>query len=608
MSIVANKNTKAVIVGARAGQNAARRMAEFCYLIDAPLNVLAFAYPPDAGKSVEILYGNQFVAVPAYASVAEAKAHHPELNAALIYVGADKAFAATVEALETDGIEFISMIAEGVPEKDAKRLARKAQERGKLLNGPSAIGALSAGESRLGVIGGEYRNLKLCKLHRAGSFGVLTKSGGLTNELMWLCSQFADGVTTAISIGGDTYPCSDFVTYLELFEKDPDTKAVVLVGEMGGELEEEAAAWYARAKRRIKLIAIVSGLCQEVLPKGMKFGHAGAKEGKGGKGSARHKLQAFRDAGAIVPQTFGALGDAIRGVYQTLLAEGVVKPKDDSKPIRELPMQIEESVKRGQVIVEPLVRTTISDDRGEEPLYAGYAATELIEKGYGIEHVVALLWNKELPSRDEAEIIKRIIILSADHGPAVSGALATIIAACAGIGLSQAVAAGLMMIGPRFGGAVSDAGKHFKLGATQFRDDVPGFLAYMKQHVGPVPGIGHRVKSVRNPDKRVKSLVEFVKKQTSLETPCLDFALEVEKVTTTKKENLILNLDGAIGAILTDLGFPEHSLNGFFVLARTIGLVAHWIDQKDQNARLIRLYDYLVNYAVRPKRDVPDLK
>lgn len=608
MSIIATKQTQVVIVGVRAGQNAAKRIAEFCYMIDAPFNVQAFVHPPDRGKSIEVLYGNQFVSVPIYGSVAEAKAHHPELDTALIYVGADRAFAAAMEALETEGIHFISMIAEGVPEKDAKRLIRKAKETGKLVNGPAAVGVLSAGECRLGVIGGEYRNLKLCKLYRPGSFGVVTKSGGLTNELMWLCSQFGDGITTAISIGGDTYPCTDFVTYLDLFEKDLNTKAVVLVGEMGGDLEEKAAEWYGCTKRRIKLIAIVGGLCQEVLPKGMKFGHAGAKEGKGGKGSARGKLQAFREAGAIVPETFGALGDAIHGLYQTLVAEGTIKPKEDIKPVRELPLQIEESVKRGQVIVEPLVRTTISDDRGEEPLYVGYPATELIEKGYGIEHVVALLWNKELPTKEQAEIIKRIIILSADHGPAVSGALATIIAACAGIGLSQAVAAGLMMIGPRFGGAVSDAGKYFKLGATQYRHDILGFLAYMKENVGPIPGIGHRVKSVKNPDKRVKSLVEFVKQKTTIETPCLDFALEVEKITTTKKENLILNLDGAMGAILIDIGFPEHSLNGFFILARTIGLIGHWIDQKNQDSRLIRLYDYLVNYAVPKRRSVPELK
>ena len=110
----------------------------------------------------------------------------------------------------------------------------------------------------------------------------------------------------------------------------------------------------------------------------------------------------------------------------------------------------------------PLIRTTISDDRGDEPLYDGYPASELINKGYEIPHVIGLLWDKRLISKQEAEIIKRIIMLSADHGPCVSGALGTIIAACAGIGMSQAVAAGLIMIGPRFGGAVTDAGRYFK--------------------------------------------------------------------------------------------------------------------------------------------------
>src|SRR4029450_8619076 len=140
----------------------------------------------------------------------------------------------------------------------------------------------------------------------------------------------------------------------------------------------------------------------------------------------------------------------------------------------------------------------------------------------------------------------------------------TILAACAGIGLSQSVAAGLIMIGPRFGGAVTGAGRWFKY-AGDNKMNVDDFLGYMKKNVGPVPGIGHRVKSLRNPDKRVKELVSYVK-GLGRATPRRDFGVAVEKVTSAKKENLILNVDGTMAAVLVDIGFPVDSLNGFFIL------------------------------------------
>ena len=464
------------------------------------------------------------------------------------------------------------------------------------------------GECRLGVIGGAFDNLVACKLYRPGSFGVITKSGGLSNEIIWICSQFADGITTAIGIGGDAYPGTDYVSYLEMFENDPQTKAVVIVGEMGGDLEERAAEWYGAKKRRIQLLSVVSGFCQESLPKGMKFGHAGAKEGLKGEGSARAKSEALKKAGAIVPETFGALGPAIKATHEELLKNGTVKAIPELAPAEmpRLPKTVAEAKKDGEVLVAPLIRSTISDDRGDEPLYQGYPASELINAGYDIPHIIGLLWDNRLVSKQEAEIIKRIIMLSADHGPCVSGALTTVIAACAGIGLSQAVAAGMIMIGPRFGGAVTDAGRWFKY-AIDNQLSVNDFLAYMKQNVGPVPGIGHRVKSLKNPDKRVKELVGYVK-SLGIKTPHLDFALEVEKITAAKKDNLILNVDGTMAAVLVDIGFPVDSLNGFFILARTIGMIGHWTDQKRQGSRLIRLFDYLVNYASPKRRDVPPLK
>ncbi|TFG64178.1 MAG: ATP citrate lyase, partial [Nitrospirales bacterium] len=500
------------------------------------------------------------------------------------------------------------MITEGVPEKDAKLLGKHARKLGKTFNGPSSIGVVSAGECRLGVIGGAFDNLVACKLYRPGSFGVITKSGGLSNEIIWICSQFADGITTAIGIGGDAYPGTDYVSYLEMFENDPQTHAVVVVGEMGGDLEESAAEWYGAKKRRIKLLAVVSGFCQESLPKGMKFGHAGAKEGLKGEGSARAKSDALKKAGATVPDTFGALGPAIKATHEELLKSGAIKAIPDLAPadVPRLPKSVAEAKKDGDVLVEPLIRSTISDDRGEEPLYQGYPASELINAGYDIPHVIGLLWDNRLVSKQEAEIIKRIIMLSADHGPCVSGALATVIAACAGIGLSQSVAAGMIMIGPRFGGAVTDAGQWFKY-AIDNKLTVDDFLVYMKKNVGPVPGIGHRVKSLKNPDKRVKELVGHVK-SLGIKTPHLDFALAVEQVTAAKKDNLILNVDGTMAAVLVDIGFPVDSLNGFFILARTIGMIGHWTDQKRQGSRLIRLFDYLVNYASPKRREVPKLK
>lgn len=609
MSIVADENTRVVIMGGAAGVSAAKRMAEFCHLSQIPFNVTSFVYPPDAGKSAEIQFGAQFLAIPIYKTVQEATDNHPETNTALVYIGASRAYAGSVEALENEKINFVSMITEGVPERDAKLLIKLSNKLGKTFNGPSSIGILSAGKCRLGVIGGEYNNLKLSKLYRPGSFGVLTKSGGLSNEIMWLVSQFADGITTAIGIGGDAYPVTDFTSYLEKFENDPDTKAVVVVGEMGGNLEEQAADWYGEKPRRIKLIGAVSGFCQETLPKGMKFGHAGAKEGAHGEGSARSKADRFEKSGAIVPPTFGDLGLEIKKVYEDLISTGQITVKEDPHPsdLPDLPRKVEEVLIAGEVSVQPLFKSTIADDRGEEPLYAGYPASELIGKGYDVTHVIGLLWNKKLLTDKEAEVVKRILMLAADHGPCVSGAFATIMASCAGIGLSQSVAAGLIMIGPRFGGAVTDAAKYFRYGLLNYPNDIPGFLTDMKKNVGPVPGIGHRVKSLKNPDKRVQVLKETVV-ELGLRTPTLDYAIEVEKVTTGKKDNLILNVDGCMACILIDLGFPEHSLNGFFVLARTIGMIGHWNDQKREGGRLIRLFNYLVNFAVQPRKEVPERK
>jgi ATP citrate (pro-S)-lyase len=209
-----------------------------------------------------------------------------------------------------------------------------------------------------------------------------------------------------------------------------------------------------------------------------------------------------------------------------------------------------------------------------------------------------------------AQFIEKIIVIVADHGPAVSGAHNTIVTARAGKDLISCLVSGLLTIGDRFGGAINGAAVEF-YDACLHDISPDAFVAKMKREGKYIPGIGHRVKSLRNPDMRVKLLVDFAKENFP-STRTLDYALEVEQVTTQKKENLILNVDGAIAACMVDLlchcGIFEKDegrkyieigcLNGLFVLGRTIGLLGHAIDQKRLDANLYRhetsdiLYDF----------------
>lgn len=247
--------------------------------------------------------------------------------------------------------------------------------------------------------------------------------------------------------------------------------------------------------------------------------------------------------------------------------------------------------------IEPIVVTTVSDDRGVETTYRGHPVSKLIDEGRSMEEIVCLLWTGKMPNKTTSEIVRRILILTADHGPSVAGAYSTILATSAGLAMPQAVSAGVSMIGPRFGGASGAAAQEFHQ-AVETGETVEQFVARLKSKgISHIPGIGHKVFSKSKPDKRVKDLIDFVQKSTKgVDLSHLDFALRLEQDMLAKNEKLILNIDGTIGAVLMDLGFPLESIDGFFVLARTIGFIAHHIDQKQRGTGLIRLPEELVLY------------
>ncbi|VDO64114.1 unnamed protein product [Onchocerca flexuosa] len=195
------------------------------------------------------------------------------------------------------------------------------------------------------------------------------------------------------------------------------------------------------------------------------------------------------------------------------------------------------------------------------------------------------------------------LMITADHGPAVSGAHNTIVCARAGKDLISSLVSGLLTIGDRFGGALDGAARQF---SEAFDKGLSPMQFVNKQRlIGEhIMGIGHRVKSINNPDKRVDILKSFVldREKFKQETPLLEYALKVEKITTSKKANLILNVDGAIGVIFVDLlrcsGMftPEEAqeiieigaINGLFVLGRSVGFIGHYLDQKRLKQGLYR--------------------
>jgi ATP citrate (pro-S)-lyase len=224
--------------------------------------------------------------------------------------------------------------------------------------------------------------------------------------------------------------------------------------------------------------------------------------------------------------------------------------------------------------------------------------SEVFEREIGIGGVLSILWFKRQLPVYATKFIEMAIIVTADHGPAVSGAHNTIVAARAGKDLISSIASGMLTIGPRFGGAIDGAAQMFS-GAFDRGLTPLQFVDEMKKKGINIQGIGHRIKSVHNPDMRVTIMKEYAKKHFKA-TSILDFALEVEKITTAKKDNLILNVDGCIGICFVDMLRSEISkkeadeyvalgaLNGLFVLGRTIGMIAHFLDQNRLGQGLYR--------------------
>lgn len=243
--------------------------------------------------------GQSHLGLPMFDTVKEAQ-RTTQCTASLIFVPAPYAAEAILEAEEA-GVELIICITEGIPIIDMLEVAQVMRHSRSRLIGPNCPGIITPGACKIGIMPGY--------IHKAGQVGIVSRSGTLTYEAVWQTTQEGLGQSTCVGIGGDPLNGTHFIDVLIQFEADPQTKAILLIGEIGGNAEEEAAEWIA-AHGTKPVVAYIAGL---TAPPGKRMGHAGAII-SGGRGTAAQKIEALKEAGVTLAPTPALIGETLKKV------------------------------------------------------------------------------------------------------------------------------------------------------------------------------------------------------------------------------------------------------------------------------------------------------
>ena len=383
-------------------------------------SVAAMIYPFGGHHIQKFYWGTKETLLPVYTTVEEAVKKHPDTDVVVNFASSRSVYSSTLEIMTySHQIKTIAIIAEGVPERHAREILHLAKSKDILIIGPATVGGIKAGCFKIGNSGGMMDNIIASKLYRAGSVGYVSKSGGMSNELNNILSLVTNGTYEGIAIGGDRYPGSTFIDHLLRYEADPECKMLVLLGEVGGIEEYRVIDAVKTGKIRKPIVAWAIGTCAKMFATEVQFGHAGSMANSQME-TADAKNAAMKAAGIIVPDTFEDLPDVLRDTYDSLVSAGTIVPKAERDP-PVIPMDYKWAQELGLIHKPAAFISTISDERGQELLYAGMRISDVFKEEIGLGGVVSLLWFKRRLPPWATKFIEMVLMLTADHGPAVSG-------------------------------------------------------------------------------------------------------------------------------------------------------------------------------------------
>lgn len=296
MSILVNKKNKIVVQGITGSEGTFHTSQMLLY----GTNVVAGVTPGKGGTQYNGNDKDKFVRkIPVFNTVADA-VKFEGANTSIIFVPAQFASDAIIESVSS-GIKVVVCITEGVPVKDMIKAYEFVKKNGAVLIGPNCPGIITPGECKLGIMPGF--------IHKKGSVGVISRSGTLTYEAVWQLTERGIGQSTCIGIGGDPIIGTRFIDALKLFNDDPKTSLVVMIGEIGGTAEEEAAEFVKKFMKK----PVVGFIAGRTAPPGRRMGHAGAII-SGGKGTAEEKIKVMRNSGIVVCESPAEIGETVKEI------------------------------------------------------------------------------------------------------------------------------------------------------------------------------------------------------------------------------------------------------------------------------------------------------